>query len=75
MATSSNQPMEVAREGSGASVSQPHALEGVGEYIFNENVPHTSGFEVGKHQHVRAGSHHHMSHGTQAMNPPFHYID
>ena len=34
-------------------------------------VPHTSGSEVGNHQRVRAGSHPHMSHSTQAMNPPF----
>ena len=53
MTSSSGRPMEVAREGSGTFVSQlqvsdtfvsqPHALEGVGEYILNEYVPHTSG--------------------------------
>ena len=63
--------MEAAREGSGASVSQPHALEGVWEHISNQYVPHTSGSEVGNHQGVRAGSHLHMSRGTQAINPPF----
>uniref|UniRef100_M1DMF5 Polyprotein n=1 Tax=Solanum tuberosum TaxID=4113 RepID=M1DMF5_SOLTU len=35
MDTSSDRPMEAAREGSGASISQPHALEGVGEHISN----------------------------------------
>ena len=49
MATSSDRPMEAAREGSGAYVSQPHALEGVGEHISNQYVPHTSGSEVGNH--------------------------
>ena len=63
--------MEAAREGSGASVSQPHALEGVGEHISNQYVPHTSGSEVGNHQGVRAGPHPHMSHGNQTMNPHF----
>ena len=71
MDTSSNRPMEATREGSGASVSKPHALEGVGEYISNEHVPHTSGYEGANHQRVRAGSHPHMTHCTQAMNPPF----
>ena len=42
MDTSSNRPMEAAREGSGASVSKPHALEGVGEHISTEYVPHSS---------------------------------
>uniref|UniRef100_M1DD81 Uncharacterized protein n=1 Tax=Solanum tuberosum TaxID=4113 RepID=M1DD81_SOLTU len=63
--------MDAAREGSGTSVSQPHALEEVGEHFSNQYVPHTSGSEVGNHQAVRVGSHPHMSRGTQAMNPPF----
>ena len=63
--------MEAAREGSGASVSQSHALEGVGEHISNRYVPHTSGSVVGNHQGVRAGPHPHMSRGTQTMNPHF----
>jgi len=33
MAFSSDRPMEAAREGSGSSISQPHALEGVGEHL------------------------------------------
>ncbi|XP_049357231.1 uncharacterized protein LOC125821912 [Solanum verrucosum] len=33
--------------------------------------PTLVGAEVGNHQGVRAGSHPHMSRGTQAMNPPF----
>ncbi|KAH0705920.1 hypothetical protein KY289_010996 [Solanum tuberosum] len=40
MATSSDRPMKAAREGSGASISQPHALEGVGEHISNQAGPH-----------------------------------
>ena len=71
MATSSDRPMEVDREGLGNSVPQPHALEEVGEPLSNQYVPHTSGSEVGNYQGVRAGSHPQMSRGTQAMNPPF----
>uniref|UniRef100_M1DF56 Polyprotein n=1 Tax=Solanum tuberosum TaxID=4113 RepID=M1DF56_SOLTU len=71
MATSSDRPMEAAREGSGASVSQPHALEGVGEHISNQYVPHTCGSKVGNHQGVRVGPHPHLSHSTQTMNPHF----
>ena len=56
MATSSDRPMEAAREGSGASVSQPHALEGVGEHISNQYVPHTSGSEVENHQVCKSWS-------------------
>ncbi|XP_049352548.1 uncharacterized protein LOC125816977 [Solanum verrucosum] len=71
MATSSGRPIEAAREGSGTSVPQPHALEEVAEPLSNQYVPHTSGSEVGNHQGVRVGSHPHMSRGTQALNPPF----
>ncbi|XP_049394629.1 uncharacterized protein LOC125858895 [Solanum stenotomum] len=53
--------MEAAREGSGTSVSQPHALEWVGEHFSNQYVPQTSGSEVGNHSGVRAGSHLHIS--------------
>jgi len=74
MASSSDRPMEADREGSGTSVRQPHALEEVGEPFSNQYVPHTSGSEVGNHQGVRAGSHPHMSRGTQAMNPHFHQM-
>ena len=49
-------------------------MKGVGEHISNEYVPHTSGSKVGNHQHVRAGSLPHTSHGTRAMNPPFQQI-
>uniref|UniRef100_M1DAU9 Uncharacterized protein n=1 Tax=Solanum tuberosum TaxID=4113 RepID=M1DAU9_SOLTU len=63
--------MEASREGSGASISQPHALEVVGEHISNQYVPHTSGSDVGNHKSVRAGPHPHMSDGTQTMNPHF----
>ncbi|XP_015159649.1 uncharacterized protein [Solanum tuberosum] len=68
MASSSDRPMEPAREGSGTSVPQPHALEEVGEPFLNQYVPHTSGSEVGNHQGVRAGSHPHISRSTQSMN-------
>ena len=71
MASSSNRPMEAAREGLGTSVPQPQALEELVEPFSNQYVPHTSGSEVGNHQDVRAGPHPHMSRGTQAMNPPF----
>ncbi|KAH0650920.1 hypothetical protein KY290_031766 [Solanum tuberosum] len=67
--------MEVAREGSGVSVSQPHALEEVGEPFSNQYIYHTSGSEVGNHKGVRVGSHPHMSPSTQAMNPPFQQMD
>ena len=43
----------------------------LGEYFSNQYVPHTSGFEVGNHQGLRVGTHPHMSHGSQSMNPPF----
>ena len=46
-------------------------MKGVREHILNEFVPNTSRSEVGNHQHVRFGSHPHMSHGTLAMNHPF----
>ena len=46
-------------------------MEGLGEHILNEYVIHTRGSEVGNHQCVRNGSYPHISHGTQAMNPPF----
>uniref|UniRef100_M1DSU3 CCHC-type domain-containing protein n=1 Tax=Solanum tuberosum TaxID=4113 RepID=M1DSU3_SOLTU len=71
MASSSDRPMEAAHEGLGTSVSQPQALEEVGEHFSNQYVPHTSGSEVGNHQGVRVGSHLHMSRDTQTMNPPF----
>ncbi|XP_049405207.1 uncharacterized protein LOC125868643 [Solanum stenotomum] len=75
MASSSNRPMEAAYEGSGISVSQPHALEGVGEHFSNQYVPHTSGSEVGNQQGVRTCPPTHMSHDTQAMNPLFQQMD
>ncbi|WMV45968.1 hypothetical protein MTR67_039353 [Solanum verrucosum] len=74
MVTSSDLPMEAAREGSGASVSQPRALEGVGEHISIQYVHHSSGSEVGNHQGVRVGPHPHISHGTQTINPHFQQI-
>ena len=62
--------MQAAREGTSDSFSQPHALEGVGEHSSNQNIPHISCSKVGNQQGVRAGSHPHMSHSTQGMNPP-----
>lgn len=63
--------MEIDREGSSAFVSQPHALEGVGEHLSNQYFPHTCGSEMGNHQHVTVNPHPQMSYGTHAVNPPF----
>uniref|UniRef100_M1DL63 22 kDa kafirin cluster; Ty3-Gypsy type n=1 Tax=Solanum tuberosum TaxID=4113 RepID=M1DL63_SOLTU len=71
MASSSNRPIEVAHEGSGASVSQPHALEGVGEHLSNQYITHSNGSDMGNHQGIRVGPHPHMSRGPQALDPPF----
>ena len=59
MASSSNRPMQAAREDTCDSFSQPHALKGVGEHSSDQNITRTSGSEVGNQQGVRAGSHPH----------------
>ena len=49
MTSSYQRPMEATPEGWGTSISQPHALEGVGEHISKHYVPHISGSELGNH--------------------------
>ena len=52
MATFCDRPKEAAREGSDSSVSQPHALEGVGKHILNQYVPPTCGSKVVSHNYM-----------------------
>ncbi|XP_060183084.1 uncharacterized protein LOC132613039 [Lycium barbarum] len=69
--SSSNRPMEAAREGLNNPNAQPRLQEGVGEHFSDSNPPRTSGSEVGNNQGTRVGSHPQMSHSAPVVDLPF----